>query len=82
MVLTLKNGLRAVITMDKDNVAAYWGDLKPVNEIDISKYKDIKEEDDMSSLSYGNLNDLFPDNIEIDPLAVDTTAVDTVSDYY
>ena len=36
----------------------------------------------MSSLSYGNLNDLFPDNIEIDPLAVDTTAVDTVSDYY
>ena len=43
MVLTLKNGLRAVITMDKDNVAAYWGDLKPVNEIDISNIRTLKK---------------------------------------
>ena len=29
--------------MDKDNVAAYWGDLKPVNEIDISNIRTLKK---------------------------------------
>lgn len=74
MVLTLKNGMRAVISRDKDNIQAFWGDLKPVKDLDISEFKEIKEEDDLSNISYGYLNDLFPDEI-----AVDTTGVDTVS---
>lgn len=76
MVLTLKNGMRAVITKDKDNVSIYWGDLKPVKELDISKYKDIKEEEDVSNISYGYLNDLFPDVIEADTTVADTAIVE------
>lgn len=78
-VITLKNGLRAVVGMKKDNVAIYWGDLKPAKDIDISEYKDACEEDDPNSISYGYLNDLFPD--AIDSTAVDTMAVDTVAAY-
>ena len=77
MVLTLKNGMKAVIAKDKDNVAVWWGDLISVKDIDISKYKDIKEEDDdMSQISYGYLHDLFPDVMEADTTAVDSTVVE------
>lgn len=76
MVLNLKNGMRAVITKDKDNVAVYWGDLKPVKDIDISKFKDIKEEDDISNMSYGYLNELFPDVVEVDTTEVDSVGIE------
>lgn len=69
--------MKAVIAKDKDNVAVWWGDLISVKDIDISKYKDIKEEDDdMSQISYGYLHDLFPDVMEADTTAVDSTVVE------
>ncbi|MBQ8702260.1 MAG: WG repeat-containing protein [Prevotella sp.] len=44
MVVTLKNGKRALIAMEKDNVFVLWGDIAQAKSIDIDKYKDIKEE--------------------------------------
>ena len=78
IVFSLKNGMRAVLTMAKDKVSVFWGDLKPVKDIDISEYKDACEEDDLSNISYGYLNELFPDKniIEADTTAVDTVVVD------
>lgn len=79
-VLTLKNNLRAVIWMEKDHVSVSWGDLKAVKDIDISKYKDVSEEDDPSSISYGYLNGLFPNgSVDADSTVADTTAVDSAA---
>ncbi len=67
-VFTLKNGTRAILTLAKDNVRVTWGDILPVKDLDISKYKDACEEDDLSNISYGYLND---------QLNEDSTAVDS-----
>ncbi len=83
-VLTLNNKLRAVICMEKDHVSVSWGALKAVNDIDISKYKDVTEEDDPSSIYYGYLNGLFPNgaaDADSTVAAVDTLAVDSTADY-
>ena len=44
VVVTLSNGKRAIVAMEKDKVFAQWGNIKNVDAIDIDKYKDIKEE--------------------------------------
>ena len=63
------------MTKSGDKVSVFWGDLKPVKDLDITEYKDACEEDDLSNISYGYLNELFPDkNI----IGADTFAVDTV----
>lgn len=81
MVVELKGDKRAIITMDKDHVSAVWGSgLKSAKEIDIDKYKDMAEEDDASNISYGYLNDLFPDKAPIEEIA-DTAVVDTAAAY-
>lgn len=77
-VFTLKNGSRAILTLAKDNVQVTWGDILPVKDLDISEYKDACEEDDLSNISYGYLNDLFPDKMAVDSTAADTLAVDTL----
>lgn len=76
-VFTLKNGTRAILMLSKDNVEITWGDILPVKDLDISKYKDACEEDDLSNISYGYLNDLFPDKMAVDSAEVDSVAVDT-----
>lgn len=82
MVVELKGDKRAIITMDKDHVTAYWGSgLKSAKEIDIDKFKDTVEEDDASNISYGYLNDLFPDKVIADTTAVDTVETDTAAIY-
>ena len=43
-IVTLNNGKRALVAMEKDNVFALWGDIKQAKDIDIDEYKDIKEE--------------------------------------
>lgn len=81
MVVELKGGNRAMIAMEKDNVMAYWGNsLKPAKEIDIDKFKDTVEDNDDSSISYGYLNDLFPDKNSVEEIT-DTAVVDTVFAY-
>ena len=76
VVINLNTGKRAVITMEKDKVLAFWGDLKAAKDIDISKFKDACEEDDPSNVSYGYLNDLFSEEVAADTAEVDTTVVD------
>lgn len=73
VVLTLNNGLRALVYMEKDKVSAYWGDLKPVKDIDIDKYKDVEEEGASDDSSYGYLNNDFADEEAVDTAALDTT---------
>ena len=81
-VLTLKNKLRAVIRMEKDHVSVIWGDIKPIKDIDISKYKDISEEDDPFNISYGYLNGLFENNsVDADSVEVDSTEADPIATY-
>ena len=75
-IVNLNNGKRAIITMEKDKVSVFWGQLKAAKDIDISKYKDAGEEDDLNNISYGYLNDLFSDEVAADTAEVDTTAVD------
>lgn len=76
IVFSLKNDMRAFLTMKKDRVSILWGDIKPVQDLDISKYEDACEEDDLSNISYGYLNELFPDKntIEADTVAADSAA--------
>lgn len=71
VVISLKNGMRALVGMQKDHIEISWGILTPVKDIDLSEYKDACEEDDPSNISYGYLNDLFPDAVaEEDSVAV------------
>lgn len=42
VIVSLNNGKKALIAMEKDNVFALWGNLKKVD--DIEQYKDVKEE--------------------------------------
>ena len=76
VVINLNNGKRAVITMEKDKVSAFWGNLKAAKDIDISKFKDACEEDDPNNIGYGYLNDLFSEEAAADTTEVDTTAVE------
>ena len=76
----LKNGNRAFVVMKKENVAAFWGSgLKDFDQIDITEYENVSEEDDMSKISFGYLNKLFPDNIKDSELDVDTVTVDSAA---
>lgn len=52
--------------------------MKAAKDIDISKYKDACEEDDLNNISYGYLNDLFSDEVAADTAVVesDSTAVE------
>ena len=77
-IVNLNNGKRAIITMEKDKVSVFWGQLKAAKDIDISKYKDACEEDDLNNISYGYLNDLFSDEVAADTAVVesDSTAVE------
>ena len=72
-VVTLKNGKRALVAMEKDNVFALWGDINQVKDININEYKDVKEESKRIK-DY----DFFEN--KLDGIAeTDTVAVDSVS---
>lgn len=76
LVVTLKNGKRALVAMEKDNVFVLWGDIAQVNNIDIDRYKDIKEEaGHIKDYDYFE-NKLDGITDEIDTVAVDTAAVE------
>ena len=72
----LKNGYKALVAMKKDNVVAFWGSgLKDFDQIDITEYENVSEDDDMSKISFGYLNRLFPDNVKDSELDTDSVAV-------
>lgn len=78
MVITLKNDKVALVAMKKDMVIVSWGGLKDPKDIDIEEFKDASEEDDPSNISYGYLNNLFPDKniIEVDTMVADTAVAE------
>ena len=66
--------------MKKENVFALWGSgLQDFDKIDITEFENVSEEEDMSKISFGYLNKLFPDNIKDSELDVDTVTVDTAA---
>ncbi|MBQ4445858.1 MAG: WG repeat-containing protein [Prevotella sp.] len=75
-VITLNNGMRALVAMEKDNVFALWGDIKQVKDIDIDVYKDVKEESKRIKdydFFENKLSGITEDN---DTLAVDSILVE------
>ena len=72
-VVTLNNGKRALVAMEKDNVFALWGDIKQVKDIDIDEYKDVKEESKRIK-DYDFFENKLSGIAEVDTLAVDTVA--------
>jgi hypothetical protein len=61
LIVELGDNKRALVSMEKTSVSVIWGELAEAKDIDIDKYKDAVEEGDDNSISYGYLNDLFPD---------------------
>ena len=50
------------------------------DQIAIAEFEHVSEEDDMSKISFGYLNKLFPDNIKDSELDIDTVAaIDTAA---
>ena len=74
-VVTLKNGKRALVAMEKDNVFALWGDIKQVKDINIDEYKDVKEESKRIK-DYDFFENKLSGIEEVDTVAVDTAVVE------
>ena len=75
VVVTLKNGKRALVAMEKDNVFALWGDIKQVKDINIDEYKDVKEESKRIK-DYDFFENKLSGIAEADSLVVDTAAIE------
>lgn len=75
VIVTLKNGMRALVAMEKDNVFAIWGNIKNIEDIDIDEYKDVKEESKLKK-DYDFFENKLSDITDDDIVAVDTAAVD------
>lgn len=75
VVVTLKNGKKALVAFEKDNVFVLWGNMADAKDIDIEPYKDAHEE----SLRIKDY-DYFENKLEgiemVDSAAVDTIAAD------
>lgn len=74
VVITLKNGLRAVVAMGEESTFVMWGDLKSVKDIDIDKYKDVKEKP-LRVKDYDYFENYLP-TLKPDEESVDSTAVE------
>ena len=75
-VITLNNGKRALVAMEKDNVFALWGEIKQVKDIDIDEYKDVKEESKRIKDYDFFENKLSGIAEDVDTLVVDTLATE------
>lgn len=74
VVVTLNNGKRALVAMEKNKVFALWGNTKKIDAIDIEKYKDIKEE-----ARHIKDYDYFEDKLSGIVSNADTVEVDTIA---
>lgn len=80
-VVMTKAGHTAFAYLEKKEVVLMFGDLGSASNLVIDKYKDAVEEGEDSNISYGYLNNLFPDKQVVDASEVDTVSVDTVAAY-
>ncbi|MCR5152063.1 MAG: WG repeat-containing protein [Prevotella sp.] len=73
-VFELNCGNRAMVSMDENVVRLVWGDLKPVDELDIEEYKDKREniQPDQTIIQVVNANGV---PIRLSPISNDSTIV-------
>lgn len=76
VVVSLKNGMRALVAMEKNNVFAVWGNINQVEDIDIKEYKDVKEESKRIK-DYDFFENKLAGIVEeyVDTVAADTVAI-------
>ena len=80
-VYTINEKNRAEIYMTEDAVSVIWGDIKPVNELDIDQYKDTEEKIKIDESiiqtvnGYGNPISLAPHEEVADTVVADSVEV-------
>ena len=80
-VVTTKVGHTAFAYLEEKKVVLLFGNLGDANSLVIDKYKDATEDGEDSDVSYGYLNNLFPDEQVVDTAAVDTALIDNATVY-
>ena len=80
-VVTTKAGHTAFAYLEEKKVVLLFGNLGDANSLVIDKYKDATEDGENSDVSYGYLNNLFPDEQVVDTAAVDTALIDNATVY-
>lgn len=80
-VVTTKAGHTAFAYLEEKKVVLLFGNLGDANSLVIDKYKDATEDGEDSDVSYGYLNNLFPDEQVVDTAAVDTAVIDYATVY-
>ena len=80
-VVTTKAGHTAFAYLEEKKVVLLFGNLGDANSLVIDKYKDATEDGEDSDVSYGYLNNLFPDEQVVDTAAVDTALIDNATVY-
>ena len=80
-VVTTKAGHTAFAYLEEKKVVLLFGNLGDANSLVIDKYKDATEDGEDSDVSYGYLNNLFPDEQVVDTAAVDTAVIDNATVY-
>lgn len=81
-VVSTKVGHTAFAYMEKKCVVLMYGNLGDASKLVIDKYMDAVEDGEDSNISYGYLNNLFPDKQVADTVeVVDSVAVDTAAVY-
>ncbi len=73
-VVTTKAGHTAFAYLEKKKVVLLFGNLGDTSSLVIDKYKDAVEDGEDNNVSYGYLNNLFPDKQVVDTVEVDTVA--------
>ena len=80
-VVTTKAGHTAFAYLEEKKVVLLFGNLGDANSLVIDKYKDATEDGEDRDVSYGYLNNLFPDEQVVDTAAVDTALIDNATVY-
>lgn len=80
-VVTTKAGHTAFAYLEEKKVVLLFGNLGDANSLVVDKYKDATEDGEDSDVSYGYLNNLFPDEQVVDTAAVDTAVIDNATVY-
>lgn len=82
-VFNLKNGLRALVALESNQVFIVWGNIKPVSEIDIDQYKGNKEDylssGDVKYNDYGS--SMTADSLDSVMMADSLAAIDATGYY-
>ncbi len=73
-VFTINDKNRAIIYLTEDAIYLGWGDIKPVNKLDIEEYKDVKEKIKVDETIIQTINGMGKP-IQLEPVDSDSIAV-------